>query len=368
MRIAICTPNVEHNDAVGNDVLGMHQIFYEEGYDCRVFAVNSFVDSIPVSQPEAVLSFLRDSEDVLIYHHSVGWDVGLDILKNVQCQKVIKYHNVTPSRFFKDIAHDYFVACESGRKHLAEMVRLKVDLFLADSAYNLQEIVDMASCRIDGAVVPPFHNIDQLQQIEADQQVLARFGDRGANFLMVGRIAPNKGFEYLIDVFKTYHVNYNPQSRLLIVGKANPALQSYYDDLEKKTREYGLSQSIFFTGEVSAEELKAYYQVSIAFTITSLHEGFCVPLVEAMSMKIPIAAYASSAIPETVGDVGFVWEEHDPEMMAASMNMIVENEVVKNGLGEMGRKRYQAVFSNNVIKMRLLSALDQAGMLRKETP
>ena len=366
MRIAICTPNIEPYDAVTNDVLGMYQAFCEEGFDCRIFVVNSYVESVPVQHAEDIANYLREPDDIFIYHHSVGWDLGLDMLRDLSCRKVIKYHNVTPSRFFKGLADNYFVACEAGRQHLHEIVRLPVDLFLADSAYNLQEISDMASDRVAGVVVPPFHKIDELQQIVADQHMLARFRDGNANFLMVGRIAPNKGYEYLIEAFNIYHRTYNPQSRLLIVGKADPMLNAYFKSLKKKIKKYKLWESIFFIGSVSAEELKACYQIASVFTITSLHEGFCVPLVEAMSMKVPIVGYASTAVPETVGGVGFVWEEHDPELMAASLNMIMEDDDLRYSLGEMGKRRYRAVFDNTTLKTCLLNALAQAGLLREK--
>ena len=366
MRIAICTPNIERYDAVTNDVLGMNQAFCEEGSDCRIFVVNSYIESVPVQHAEDIANYLREPDDVFIYHHSVGWDLGLDMLRSLPCRKVVKYHNVTPSRFFKGLAENYFVACEAGRQHLAEIVRLPVDLFLADSAYNLHEISDMASRRIAGAVVPPFHKIDELQQTVADQHMLARFRDGNANFLMVGRIVPNKGYEYLIEAFSIYHKTYNPRSRLLIVGRADPMLKAYFKSLEKKIKKYKLCESVFFIGSVSAEELKACYQIASVFTITSLHEGFCVPLVEAMSMKVPIVGYASTAIPETVGKVGLIWEEHDPELMAASFNMIIENDVVRYSLGEMGKNRYRAVFDNLKIKACLLDALAKAGLPHKK--
>ena len=366
MRIGICALNVERNDAVTNDVLGMHHLFCEERFDCRIFAENSFLEGVPVKQASSILDHLRDPGDILIYHHSAGWDMGLDILRNAQCRKVIKYHNVTPSRFFKGIAENYSVACKAGREQLSEIVGLTTDLFLADSAYNLREILDMAVCPVLGAVVPPFHKIDQLLQIEPDQRIFDRFSDAKKNFLMVGRIVPNKGLEELIEVFHIYHRGYNSQSRLLIVGKAYPTLQAYFKILKKKVKKAGLSQSVVFMGEVSAEELKACYRISSVFTLTSLHEGFCVPLVEAMSMEVPIVAYASSAIPETVGEVGFVWEERDPELMAASLNMIMEDNVVKYSMREMGRRRYLGFFENSKIKTRLMSSLVQAGLLRKK--
>jgi len=93
---------------------------------------------------------------------------------------------------------------------------------------------------------------------------------------------------------------------------------------------------VVFTGKVSEAALKAYYLLAHVFVITSHHEGFCVPLIEAMSMKIPIVAYGKTAIPETVGKVGLVWEECDPQLIAASINKIAQEESLRLTLGEMG--------------------------------
>ena len=92
--------------------------------------------------------------------------------------------------------------------------------------------------------------------------------------------------------------------------------------------------------------------------MTSEHEGFCVPLVEAMSMGVPIVAYSSSAIPGTVDGAGLVWSERDPYLLAESINSIVRNGEVGQSLGEMGLRRYRQNFTNEHIRAKFLSALN----------
>jgi glycosyltransferase involved in cell wall biosynthesis len=112
-----------------------------------------------------------------------------------------------------------------------------------------------------------------------------------------------------------------------------------------------------FTGGVSDNALKAFYQSANVFMTTSEHEGFCVPLVEAMAMKVAIVAYASSAIPGTVGDVGLVWKERNPYLLAESINSIASDSNLSRALGEMGRRRYERYFTNRKIEAEFLSAL-----------
>jgi glycosyltransferase involved in cell wall biosynthesis len=115
---------------------------------------------------------------------------------------------------------------------------------------------------------------------------------------------------------------------------------------------------VVFAGEVSDHALKAYYQVADAFMITSEHEGFCVPLVEAMAMKVPIVAYASTAIPETVGTAGLVWEERNPYLLAESIKSIVGDRSVGQALSDMGWRRYAQHFTNARIEAEFLNAIN----------
>ena len=363
-RVAVCTPDLASADAVGNDVIGMYEALNAYGCEARIFAQNAYVAWPKVHSLEEVQAFLQDSSDMIIYHHSVGWDAGLNLLKGLKCRKAIKYHNVTPSHFFEDIAHNYLVACSNGREQLKDLKRLKADLYLADSAYNLDELLVEGQQGSRYAVVPPFHHIDRLGAVEADNSVIQQFGTGDTtNIVMVGRIVPNKGYSYLIDAFHAYHHQYNSDSRLLIVGKEDPALASYAERLRRQVRGLGLDRSVIFLGGISDAELKAYYKVADAFMITSLHEGFCVPVVEAMSMQVPIVAYSSSAIPETVGNVGFVWKDRDPELMAATLDLLMKNEHVRQALGQMGLQRYKSRFTNEKIRELLLATLKNANLI-----
>jgi|WetSurMetagenome_2_1015567.scaffolds.fasta_scaffold111462_2 glycosyltransferase involved in cell wall biosynthesis len=364
MRVAICTPDVAPGDAVSNDVIGMDLAF--DAYDCetRIFAQNIYISRPEVLDFEKIGSFLQDSRDLIIYHHSVGWDAGLSLLRRINCRRVIKYHNVTPSRFFEGLADNYVVACRKGREQLSDLRKLGADLYLADSAYNLDELLVEGRTGFRYAVIPPFHCVDRLQTIEADSVVVNRFGNGGAeNLLMVGRIVPNKGYSYLIEVFHAYRSQYNSKCRLLLAGREDPTLSVYTQALHRQVSELGLEESVFFLGAISDAALKACYHVADAFVITSLHEGFCVPLVEAMSMRVPIVAYSSGAIRETVGNAGLVWKDRDPELLAYSLDLLMRDEQIRMALSETGLRRYRRRFSNKKIREMLLGVLEDAKLI-----
>jgi len=358
-KIAILTPSIVDGDAVSNDVIGMYQSLIKNGYEAQVFAANWSISKhiLNVANAEEISNFLQRKSDILIYQYSVGWNVGLYLLQEKKWKKIVRYHNVTPAKFYENISAEYTSVCISGREQLKDIAAIDDALYLCDSEYNAHELYSLDVPEENIVVLPPFHHIEQLQYIDADITVLDRYIDGKVNILLVGRLAPNKGHATLIDAFNIYHTNYNRESRLLIVGRKDERLKIYNDFLNEKVEFLNLQESVIFTGGVSAEALKAYYIVSNVFMITSEHEGFCVPLVESMAVKLPIVAYGSTAIPYTVGKAGLVWEQPDPYLLAASVDCIASNEFISASLGEMGWQRYNETFTNEQIETKFIKAI-----------
>ena len=361
-RIALLTPTLLSADAISNDVYGMQEVLRQRGHDARLFANESpsTVDVFPASK---IRKFLKGPEDVLIYHYSMGWNIGLELLQELNCRTVVKYHNITPPEFFTGISVDYETVCRQGREQVKDIVAANCNLYLADSEYNADELiregVDNSKC----FVVPPFHHIEKLEQLAPDTNVLDHYVNHRLNILMVGRVAPNKGHASLIEALAVYRRDYHEDARLLLVGKEAHQLAGYSQWLRQLAASMGVAGSVTFAGCVSDEQLKAYYLAADVFMLTSEHEGFCVPLVEAMAMKVPIIAYSSSAIPATVGKAGLLWNERNPYLLAESIDYLNRDESVSAELGLMGRRRYEEVFRNDRIAEGFVGALTRAGLI-----
>jgi glycosyltransferase involved in cell wall biosynthesis/2-polyprenyl-3-methyl-5-hydroxy-6-metoxy-1,4-benzoquinol methylase len=355
-RIAILTPSLTDKDAVGNDVLGMYDALVRNGHETHLFASSWNVQEYCINPLGNINEVINQPDDLIIYHHSTGWDLGTNILQTLPCKKIVKYHNVTPSNFFEGINADYANSCRIGRDNLRTLANLAndINIYVSDSAYNAQEICELGVEFSKSLVLPPFHHISRLDETEANVEVIERFQDGKANLLMVGRIAPNKGHLALIQAFAAYYYGYNANSRLMIVGKEDERLKPYTDQLRATIKALGLNDAVVFTGGVSDADLKACYLVANLFVITSDHEGFCVPLIESMAMKLPIVAYASTAIPGTLDDVGVTWEECDPYLLAASIHHLITDESTCFHLAEKGWHRYQDIFTNQQIEEKFL--------------
>lgn len=359
-RIAIVTPHVTSGDAVCNDVFGMYRVLHSRGFNTRIYASDWSVTAkdLDIQPISSIGSFIKSPEDIVIYHHSMGWESGWAVCAKLPGRKVIKYHNVTPPEFFSGWSDEYQGVCQAGRAQTMEIANADCDLYLSASAYNMAELIAAGAAEPTNQVVSPFHQTDRLEETEPEFEIIDQYRDGKDSLLMVGSLFPNKGHSALLEAFAAYYHNYNSDSRLFIVGKEGTSLQGYSKHVRETAEQLGVAEAVVFTGHVGEASLKSYYLMSDLFITTSQHEGFCVPLIESMSMGIPVLALGSSAIPETMGNCGLVWDEYDPLIFAESIATVVSDESVKSSMGHLGRRRYTESFTNDRIEQRFMSALE----------
>jgi glycosyltransferase involved in cell wall biosynthesis len=356
-RAAILTSHVSTGSAVSSDVLGMRAALEKRGIDARVYAESSDLQEPKAWPLGEIEDFLRDRDDILIYHHSIGWNPALDLLQGLKCKTVIKYHNITPPSFFSGISAWHEEMCRAGREQLQAIVDAGCDLYLSDSDYNQQELFAAGADELRCFVVPPFHEIDRLQSLDADLGTLDQYRDGRAIVLSVSRVAPHKGHADLIEAFAGYHHYHNQNSRLLIVGREEEAFAAHSRRLREMVQFLLLEDAVAFAGEIPDAALRACYLLASVFVSPSKHEGFCLPLVEAMAAKVPIVSYDSAAIPETVGPAGIVLQDRDAELMAESIKLLIEDEAMNVQMGIAGRRRYERHFATSSIEMKFSRAL-----------
>jgi glycosyltransferase involved in cell wall biosynthesis len=230
---------------------------------------------------------------------------------------VLVYHNITPPEYFVDVHKLLVRLCSHGRRELGAYVP-RCDLALGDSEFNRQDLQDLGFPETGVLpVVPDFSHLD----LPPNDLVARGFDDAWTNIVFVGRVIPNKRIENLIRFFAAYKTRYNPRSRLLIVGSSG-GFERYLTMLHDLVGRLRLPD-VHFTGHVSNEELTAYYDVADVFLCASEHEGFCVPLMEAFYKRIPVVAWARTAVPATMDGAGVLYERDDPEEVAALIDLVV---------------------------------------------
>lgn len=358
MKAAILVPVLTSRDAVGADVMAMLRILEDIGVDVRVFCLSATGVECKTWSIDRMVEFAGGPDDLVIYHFSTGWPAAVDVLRRCRGYRVVRYHNITPPIHFKDISSDYERACEAGRREIETIAKLGCELYWGASTYNTEELIEAGAPRAHGAVLPPFHRVEEIIEAEADIPLINDLTDGSRNFLMVGRVAPNKGHLDLVEAFAAYVRGYTEPSRLILIGKVDPRLDRYTNAIKHRIEDLGLQECVLWINGASEAQLKAAYLASHAFMLLSAHEGFCVPLIESMALGTPIIARATSAIPETLGDAGIAWESQDPWLYAATAARVFGDSDVRNELRERGLARFQQEYSVKVLRERFLTQLE----------
>ncbi len=349
-RIIQIVASLNFGDAVGNDVRAIARALNEAGYATGIFTMAVH----PKIKDEGVylINMLPElnENDLIIYHYATADELA-DIIKEAPCKVVLRYHNVTPPAFF----HGYDEGAEKvTREGLDEIADLKeaIDYGIVVSDFNKKDLIDMGyQCPI--AVAPILIPLKDYEQ-EPDKDVVTRYSDGKTNIVFVGRIVPNKKFEDVIACFAAYKEKYDPTARLFLVGNYQET-DTYYQYLQEYIKKCGV-KDVIFPGHIAFNAILAYYKIADLFLCMSEHEGFCVPLVEAMFFETPIVAYASTAIPGTLGGSGVLVETKEPEAVAEKMHQVITDQAYREEIIEKQKRRLED-FSYDRIKEQILKEI-----------
>ena len=307
-----------YGDAIGNEVLGIQQVLRGAGYDSEIFVQTADPRLEHLTLDYRDLADASHPDNILVHHFSIGSRASR-VAYALPDRMALVYHNITPPEYFVDIHKELVQLCFRGRRELA-LYRERCDLALGDSEYNRQEL-EALGFPATGVlpVVPGFGHLSG----PANYMQAGQYHDGWVNVLFVGRVIPNKKFEDVIRSFQAYKKWFNPRSRLLLVG-AHSGFERYLTLLHQFIADCGVSD-VHFVGHVSNEELTAYYELADVFLCASEHEGFCVPIIEAFHMGVPVLAYAATAVPATMDGAGVLYTDKDPLAVAALINAVVDD-------------------------------------------
>jgi glycosyltransferase involved in cell wall biosynthesis len=344
-------PTISYGDAVSSHALALERLLKKNKYKTGIYA-----ESIDVRFPNGTAKRVNklpklSKDDVVIYHMSTGSYLN-EFFGNLPCKKVMIYHNVTPAEFLEPYNS---LAAKQCREGLASVKALadKVDYCITVSEFNKKDLVDMGyKCRID--VLPiliPFSDYDK----QPDHELIEKYdGDGYTNILFTGRLAPNKCQEDVIKAYALYKKYYNPKSRLILVGSS-----SGYENYRRRLEIYISTlqvENVIMTGHIKFSQILSYYNLADIFLCMSEHEGFCVPLVEAMYFNVPVIAYDSSAIGGTLGGSGILLKEKDALLTAGMIDRLVRDSALRKKV-IFGQQERLADFSPELIEEKFMQLL-----------
>ena len=292
--------------------------------------------------------------------------MGFDCLEQVLAlpdRKILKYHNITPAEY---LPNQFLRAyAQKGREQL-RTYREHVELAVGVSEFNRRELVEIGYRYTD--VLPIFFRPGSLLDETPDKSILRKLNNT-FNLLFVGRICTNKKQADLVRIFDTYRRKYDPDARLLLVGTW-AGYEEYAEEVRSEISRRKLEDAVSLTGRVSATELAAYYRSGSVLVCASEHEGFCVPLLEAMSFDLPVIAYAEAAVPETLGEAGILLDSKEPDLWCEAIEELRRNQQFRDKvlnkqrqrLAEMGLERTKSKL------LEIVNGLEQCSPIRVSKP
>ena len=339
-------PAAHRGDAVGDSARRVRTLLRNRGHDSDIYALTIHDglhgEVLPFTEPDARCG------DITILHFAVPSPMS-EALAVLPRGRVLQYHNVTPAHFFAAYDPEIFRIATLGRQELAGLAG-RVDLALGDSEYNRQELEALGfwNTGVMPIVVDASH-LDDESHVPAIECVL---NDGLTNILFVGRIAPNKRLEDHIRLAEHYKRYVDTDYRFIFVGRTD-VVPSYYATIRALLSEYEMRPDRFlFPGQVPNAELRAYYRTASAYVTLSEHEGFCVPLVEAMAADVPILAYGAAAVTETLGGAGVCFTPKDLERAAELLRMLVYDDELRARV-IAGQRRRLVDFNMAAVEQRL---------------
>ena len=314
-----------------------YQAALRERVESEVFALHVDPETEGLVAPLAAYEHApRGADDVLVFHASIGEPRVFELLMRRPERVVVVYHNVSPDGPYRGFAPEFANLLALGREEL-EALRPKVVAAIADSAYNARELVAMGYR--DVRVLPPAVAVGDLRATPPDLSMRhhLRTAVEGPVVLFVGQLLPHKRVEQLLLAYHVLVTYLMPDANLIAAGPKR--LAPYVSTLDQLVRTLGLNAAVL-PGRVSTGELVAFYERADLFVTLSAHEGFCIPLLEAMSFDLPILACDRAAVPETLGGAGFLLPpDPSPTLVAEAMAEILGDAALRAELSARGRAR-----------------------------
>ena len=364
MRIDQLVDTAAPGDAIMNDALALRAQLRQLGPSDIVCNRSAH----PGLEPEIIStdSYARRQrqgggpDDVLMVHSSIGNAPLHYFLMGRSERLLIRYHNITPAHYFENQDPGFGELLDLGREQLAEIVERAIGA-IADSRYNAMELEELGLAPDRIHVVAPLFPYDGFAAAfcpPSRRDWPEPYDGRrsaGPIILSVGQALPHKRPDLLLMAFHILRTHLDPRARLRIVG---PVRNTGYAGAVKAMAEE-LRLPVEFTGSVSQPELERSFRAAHVLAITSEHEGFCVPAVEAMAVGLPVVGRAFGALPETVAGAGLIVDSgDDAEVIAEAIHSVTSDLDLAESLAQRGRVR-AAELAPAVSARSFLEALDR---------
>ncbi len=324
---------LSYGDAISGEVLALKRVLQAQGCESEIFSIHTHPKLH--GQASSYLDFPKNFKGTVILHYSLGSPLNQLYRSLTSARRALIYHNLTPAHWFEGVNPRIQADIELGQRELPELCGI-TDLLLADSEYNASELRNLGFMNAQVLNLPLDPRRWELERSAGIYNIVKN--DPAIHLMHVGRLAPNKCIEDIIKIFYFLHHKLEPKSVLWLVG-IDTDTELYSFSLKRLVDELGLTDAVRFVGCFADSEVKALYESASVYVCMSEHEGFCVPVIEAMHFGLPVIAYASSALPDTIGAGGILVSEKKHPEIAELIRQLQIDQNLRNRLIQAGKQR-----------------------------
>ncbi len=345
MRVALLAYNAPPHNAVGNRLAEQVRFFQERGAEVCLFVqdarrlhpdLKTCAVILPAPATDGPAWKFLHQADLILAAYSQYYDLlqYLPLLAGAGPRIVFDYLGVTPPHFWD----------AADRQRLEASVRQRGYVWCADHALTtsqancaeLREATRFPSTNI--TTQPLSVNVERFRPRACDRFLQQKLGIDGRILLFVGRLAGNKRVPLLIEALARLG---DPRAHVMIVGDCSDV---YADEAARcltLAQQFGVANRVHLVGELDETELPRAYRSADVLVMPSVHEGFCVPVIEAFASGCPVIASRSAALPETVGDAGLTFAPNDADDLVRQLRRVLD----EKALPPSARPRRVAVVS-----------------------
>jgi glycosyltransferase involved in cell wall biosynthesis len=235
------------------------------------------------------------------------------------------------------------------RRFISFLPRLleRSHMVLADSRFTARELAEAFELPPEKVrVVYPGLNPEFLEE-PAEEEIetaLRAYCLTPPYLAYIGNLHPRKNLATLLEAFSQLCQG-GLEHQLAVIGGGGLGRlnNTEYRKLMFRVQDLGLEERVVFTGYVPDERLKSLLIRADMLVFPSIYEGFGLPPLEAMACGVPVITSRRSSLPEVVGDAALLLEDPlDPAEIAARVETIISDPVLRSTMMEKGRERARA--------------------------
>jgi glycosyltransferase involved in cell wall biosynthesis len=330
------------HDATTEQALTWRGLLHGWGYESEIVAESVHPDLMGTARRLDRRSRRLVRNGSVVLHYTI-WSAAAETALEGKAPFGLCYHNITPGDLLRAFNPDLADLCDRGREALSGF-RGRVAALIADSTFNAADLHEVGLG--EASVVP--------LSLSIPPEVPRRSPSGDPIVLSVGRIVPNKRLDDVIKAFALFQRRHAPGASLVLVGPFQ-GFENYRHALDRVVLRAG-ARRVFFTGQVSLEARDSWYRRADVYLSMSVHEGFCVPLIEALAHGVPVVARDAGAMPETLGGAGLVVDGADLPLVAEALHELTSSRPTRDALYDAADRRL-AELRPDVLEPRIRSAL-----------